>query len=174
MRLSDIPWCIPDRALTTVQCIIQFDSINHLASTQESFVPHTCTLPQIICFLSASLLLHLHALILTSFLTYTSIIDCLFDRQRNRSAPDVQESNLPFLTPYLVQMSVSSIETYAGTFWRLKYKASATMPIAEMCGMDSNHYHQPCPNSDMEESNFRLASCSRLHHRTKSCCDYFE
>lgn len=74
--------------------------------------------------------------ILTSLLTYTSIIDRLFDRQRNWSAPGVQESNLPFLTTYLVRMSVSSIETYAGTFWRLKYKASATMPIAELwwCG----------------------------------------
>lgn len=45
--------------------------------------------------------------ILTSFLTYTSIIDCLFDRQRNRSTPGVQESNLPFLNQ---KLSVSPLK----------------------------------------------------------------
>ena len=35
-----------------------------------------------------------------------------------------------------------------------------------------NLYHQPCPNSSMEESNFRPASCSQLHHRT-SRTDYW-
>lgn len=29
-----------------------------------------------------------------------------------------------------------------------------------------NLQHQPCPNSNMEESNFCPASCSQLHHRT--------